>query len=150
MLAQSALRGACPNGKFRSEHLNEQWFETLHQAHNATAIWRQDYDEVRPHSSIERLPPARFADPLQPPRRSINVGTPDFINSVGTPVGGRLRGQELAAEGSGAAARGEGGRQALAAAHLHAAHKKSSIGQACGRPLRVPGLRVGPTGAPSA
>jgi putative transposase len=50
------------NGKFRDEHLNEQWFETLHQARTATAIWRQDYNEVRPHGSIGRIPPARFAE----------------------------------------------------------------------------------------
>jgi len=50
------------NGKFRDEHLNEQWFETLHQARSATAIWRQDYNEVRPHGSIGRIPPARFAE----------------------------------------------------------------------------------------
>jgi putative transposase len=50
------------NGKFRDECLNEQWFETLHQAKTATAAWRQDYNEVRPHSSVGRIPPARFAE----------------------------------------------------------------------------------------
>jgi len=50
------------NGKFRDEFLNEHWFETLQQARNATAIWRQDYNEVRPHGSIGRIPPARFAE----------------------------------------------------------------------------------------
>ena len=42
------------SGKFRDEHLNEKWFESLHQARSATAIWRQDYNEVRPHSSMRR------------------------------------------------------------------------------------------------
>ena len=50
------------NGKFRDEHLNEQWFETLHQARAAVAIWRQDYNEVRPHGSLGRIPPAKFAE----------------------------------------------------------------------------------------
>ena len=50
------------NGKFRDEHLNEAWFETLQQARNALSIWRQDYNEVRPHSSVGRMPPARFAE----------------------------------------------------------------------------------------
>lgn len=50
------------NGKFRDEHLKEQWFESLQQARSATAIWRQDYNEVRPHSSLGRIPPARFAE----------------------------------------------------------------------------------------
>ena len=50
------------NGKFRDEHLNEGWFQTLHQAREAAAIWRKDYNEVRPHSSLGRIPPARFAE----------------------------------------------------------------------------------------
>jgi putative transposase len=42
--------------------LNECWFETLHQARMAVAVWRTDYNEVRPHSSLGRMPPARFAE----------------------------------------------------------------------------------------
>jgi len=50
------------NGKFRDECLNEQWFETLMQARSAISAWRQDYNEVRPHSSCGRMPPAKFAE----------------------------------------------------------------------------------------
>ena len=50
------------NGKFRDECLNEQWFETLQQARSAITLWRQDYNEARPHSSCERMPPAKFAE----------------------------------------------------------------------------------------
>jgi putative transposase len=49
------------NGKFRDEHLNEHWFQTLQQARVALASWRQDYNEIRPHSSLGRIPPAQFA-----------------------------------------------------------------------------------------
>ena len=49
------------NGKFRDECLNEHWFETLQQARAEIAIWRQDFNEVRPHSSCHRTPPAKFA-----------------------------------------------------------------------------------------
>ena len=49
------------NGKFRDECLNEQWFETLTQARQEVTRWRRDYNEVRPHSSIGRIPPAQFA-----------------------------------------------------------------------------------------
>lgn len=49
------------NGKFRDECLNEQWFETLTQARTCIAEWRRDYNEVRPHSSLGRIPPAQFA-----------------------------------------------------------------------------------------
>lgn len=50
------------NGKFRDECLNDHWFQTLPQARAAISVWRQDYNEVRPHSSIGRMPPARFAE----------------------------------------------------------------------------------------
>lgn len=49
------------NGKLRDECLNEHWFETLSQAREALATWRKDFNEVRPHSSCQRMPPARFA-----------------------------------------------------------------------------------------
>lgn len=49
------------NGKFRDECLNEHWFETLPQARITIAEWRQDFNEVRPHSSCKRMPPAKFA-----------------------------------------------------------------------------------------
>jgi putative transposase len=67
------------NGKFRDECLNEHWFETLHQARVAITAWRQDYNEVRPHSSCRRMPPAKFAalhrqqaaDAMQPTTKGI-------------------------------------------------------------------------------
>ena len=49
------------NGKFRDECLNDHWFETLPRAGAVIATWRQDYNEVRPHSSCRRMPPAKFA-----------------------------------------------------------------------------------------
>jgi len=49
------------NGKFRDECLNEHWFETLAQARIEIAAWRHDYNEVRPHSSCNRMPPAKYA-----------------------------------------------------------------------------------------
>lgn len=64
------------NGKFRDECLNEHWFETLMQARSEIATWRQDYNEVRPHSSLGRMPPAEFAQrhrsKNQPPPASSN------------------------------------------------------------------------------
>jgi len=64
------------NGKFRDECLNEHWFQTLPQARSEIAIWRQDYNEVRPHSSLGRIPPAEFAQrhrtKNQPPPASSN------------------------------------------------------------------------------
>lgn len=61
------------NGKFRDECLNEHWFETLTQARAAIAAWRQDYNQVRPHSSCRRMPPAKFATLHR--QQSINLVT---------------------------------------------------------------------------
>lgn len=61
------------NGKSRDECLNEQWFETLAQARQEVARWRHDYNEVRPHSSLVRNPPASFAALHR--RRSSSVST---------------------------------------------------------------------------
>ena len=36
--------------------------KTLHQARATITAWRRDYNEVRPHGSIGRIPPARFAE----------------------------------------------------------------------------------------
>ena len=49
------------NGTFRDECLDENWFESLEQARQTIAAWRADYNEVRPHSSCGRIPPATFA-----------------------------------------------------------------------------------------
>ena len=49
------------NGTFRDECLNENWFESLEQARQTIATWRTDYNEIRPHSSCGRVPPATFA-----------------------------------------------------------------------------------------
>jgi putative transposase len=48
--------------KLRDECLNEQWFETLHQARVTVVAWRRDYNEARPHNSLGRIPPAQFAE----------------------------------------------------------------------------------------
>ena len=50
------------NGKIRDECLNEYWFQTLPQARDVIAEWRRDYNEARQHSSICRIPTARFAE----------------------------------------------------------------------------------------
>ena len=49
------------NGKFRDECLNQHWFTSLDHARDVIEQWRQDYNEVRPHSSLGNLTPAEFA-----------------------------------------------------------------------------------------
>jgi putative transposase len=48
------------NGKFRDECLNMNWFLSLDMAKEIIEEWRREYNEERPHSSIEYLTPAEF------------------------------------------------------------------------------------------
>ncbi len=49
------------NGKFRDECLSQHWFISLSDARAIIEEWRIDYNTVRPHSALENLTPAAFA-----------------------------------------------------------------------------------------
>jgi putative transposase len=48
------------NGKFRDECLSLEWFRSRPEAKVVIEIWRQHYNAVRPHSSIDYLTPHEF------------------------------------------------------------------------------------------
>jgi putative transposase len=50
------------NDKFRSECLNEHWFLTLKEARELIEEFRVDYNDFRPHSSLNDLTPNEFLD----------------------------------------------------------------------------------------
>ena len=50
------------NGKFRDECLNEHWFLSMRHAREVIATWRQEYNEERPHSSLDDQTPKEFAE----------------------------------------------------------------------------------------
>lgn len=52
------------NGRLRDECLNANWFTSLSDARRKIEDWRQDYNQQRPHSSLNYLPPAEFARTL--------------------------------------------------------------------------------------
>ena len=52
------------NDKFRSEHLNSNWFLHIWGARQSIEAWRNEYNHERPHSSIGRIPPASYAESL--------------------------------------------------------------------------------------
>ena len=54
------------NGKFRDECLNEHWFVGLDHARQIIEAWRQDYNQVRPHSALGNQTPAAFAAAARP------------------------------------------------------------------------------------
>ena len=49
------------NGKFRDECLGMQWFKNRIDAKVVIEDWRQMYNRVRPHSSLNNLTPMEYA-----------------------------------------------------------------------------------------
>ncbi len=48
-------------GRLRDECLNTNWFITLKHARDIIEEWRMDYNEVRPHSSLNGVTPKEYA-----------------------------------------------------------------------------------------
>ena len=49
------------NGKLRDECLNAHWFRALADARLTIEAWRQEYNQVRPHSALGQVTPEEFA-----------------------------------------------------------------------------------------
>ena len=49
------------NGKFRNECLNQHWFRTMDEAKYEIDLWREHYNCVRPHSSLNYMSPVEYA-----------------------------------------------------------------------------------------
>src|SRR5215475_10157335 len=49
------------HGKLRDECLNASWFGNLFEARVKIAVWKEEYNEERPHSSLGYVAPAVFA-----------------------------------------------------------------------------------------
>lgn len=63
------------NGTFRDDCLNQHWFSSLAEARLLIEHWRKEYNHLRPHSSIGRIPPDSFAltfQNLQPITHPLN------------------------------------------------------------------------------
>lgn len=50
------------NARFRDECLNTQWFSTLAEAKDNIEDWRKEFNEQRPHSSLNYKTPKQFID----------------------------------------------------------------------------------------
>ena len=48
------------NGSFRDECLNTHWFLSLDDAKENIESWRMEYNQYRPHSSLDDLTPEEF------------------------------------------------------------------------------------------
>jgi putative transposase len=49
------------HGRLREECLNVSWFQNLFDARRKIAVWRKEYNEERPHSSLGYRTPKEFA-----------------------------------------------------------------------------------------
>lgn len=49
------------NARFRDECLNQHWFKTLSEAQMIIENWRNEFNEERPHSSLNMKIPKKFA-----------------------------------------------------------------------------------------
>jgi putative transposase len=67
------------NDTLRDECLNQEVFGNLAQARVALAAWRADYNQIRPHSSLGRVPPAAFAQAWRTEQQAKAA-----VNPVGT------------------------------------------------------------------
>ena len=75
------------NGRFRDECLNVNWFRNLFEARRKIMLWRQDYNAVRPHSSLAYRTPQEFAAQWQRPSSSFELHTAAGTAGQGFPDG---------------------------------------------------------------
>lgn len=52
------------NGKFRDECLNMEWFRSRSEAKVVIETWRKQYNQIRPHSSLNYLTPNEYIKAL--------------------------------------------------------------------------------------
>ena len=52
------------NDRLRDECLNTNWFLNLKHAREVIEDWRIDYNEVRPHSSLNHRTPVEYANTM--------------------------------------------------------------------------------------
>lgn len=48
------------NGKLRDECLNLHWFQSLAEAQHRLDVWKEEYNSVRPHSSLGQMAPLEY------------------------------------------------------------------------------------------
>ena len=52
------------NGKLRDECLNMEWFRSRVEARVIIESWRKQYNQIRPHSSLNYLTPNEFINQM--------------------------------------------------------------------------------------
>jgi len=62
------------NGRLRQECLNQNCFSPLLEARETIENWRQDYNEYRPHRSLDQQTPSEFVAGWQQTRTDPKAG----------------------------------------------------------------------------
>lgn len=79
------------NGSFRDECLNAHWFLSLEDATQKIEAWRKEYNEYRPHSSLNDLTPAEFIEQYladnENPEALPAAPAPDWMNFAASEYG---------------------------------------------------------------
>ena len=71
------------HGKLREECLRASWFRNLFDARVKIANWRKEYNEVRPHSSLDYRTPNEFAEILKRANYGKDAGYACLENTAG-------------------------------------------------------------------
>ena len=73
------------NGRLRDECLNASWFTSLADARRKIEVWRLDYNQARPHSSLGYLTPLEFRNGLS--FALLSIDTVERFGRQGNPAG---------------------------------------------------------------
>jgi putative transposase len=74
------------NGRLREECLNVSWFQNLFDARRKIAAWRREYNEERPHSSLDYRTPAEFAALVRTKQEGLYVAEVGQEVSIANPL----------------------------------------------------------------
>ena len=64
------------NGTFRDECLNLNWFLSLKDARGKIRLWREEYNQERPHGSLGNLSPEEYIYLNERSRKSLVLSCP--------------------------------------------------------------------------
>jgi putative transposase len=80
------------NGRMREECLNVSWFGNLFQARERIAVWRREYNQERPHSSLGYRTPEEFAREVGGEKGCGKGAAWKSKNNFSTPLGNPAKG----------------------------------------------------------
>jgi putative transposase len=74
------------NGTLRAECLDTHWFETMTEAKENIEVWRQEYNETRPHRALGERTPNEFTKGIAASRDSLGSQTAEIPLDTFKPV----------------------------------------------------------------